>query len=486
MPSDEARALAASRRGIVIAPAGCGKTYLLAEAVSYSPGRQLVLTHTHAGVRAIRAHLERQGVPTSKYRVVTIDGFALRYASAFPTLSQWTITEPSGDDWKTLRLATHRLLQTTAIRRVISLTYAGVFIDEYQDCSIAQHQLILNLAEVIPVRAVGDPLQSIFAFLDRSEYCRWKDVESNFTLVAELNTPHRWNTCNNALGSWLSDVRRLLITGQAIDLNSSPVIWKHLTNEKEKTRLNACYGVKVQAGHSMVALRKWRPECNRLARNLKGRFRVMETVECDELLEWAQRFEETSGVLRVKTILEFAELCMSGLPPAIKQIGDRLNQGNPPKPQRDDYKKVLHALEDVRDKNNLRVVLDAMSAITDLDHKLVLARHELWREMKKVLQLYQNNSSVTLRRTACNLRNQLRHVGSKVDRASLATPLLVKGLEFDHALILDADDHKEAESLYVAMTRGSRSLTIVSENPVLTRPKPRYVLDRNDTSFIVS
>ena len=63
MPSDEARTLADAVRGFVVAPAGCGKTFLLAEAVSISDGRQLILTHTHAGVRAIRGHLERRAVP---------------------------------------------------------------------------------------------------------------------------------------------------------------------------------------------------------------------------------------------------------------------------------------------------------------------------------------------------------------------------------------------------------------------------------------
>ena len=38
--------------------------------------------------------------------------------------------------------------------------------------------------------------------------------------------------------------------------------------------------------------------------------------------------------------------------------------------------------------------------------------------------------------------------------------LLVKGLEYDHAVVLDADS-LDAKHLYVAMTRGSKSLTII-------------------------
>jgi DNA helicase-2/ATP-dependent DNA helicase PcrA len=140
----------------------------------------------------------------------------------------------------------------------------------------------------------------------------------------------------------------------------------------------------------------------------------------------------------------------------------------------------------MRDECDVQFVLDAMAALTAMEHRLVMARHELWREMKRTLKEHRANPTSSLRQTAWNLRNRLRHVGSKVDKASLATPLLVKGLEFDHALILDADDHAEAESLYVAMTRGSRSLTIVSDNPVLRRPKPRYLLNVEDSSSVES
>jgi hypothetical protein len=46
----------------------------------------------------------------------------------------------------------------------------------------------------------------------------------------------------------------------------------------------------------------------------------------------------------------------------------------------------------------------------------------------------------------------------------VGTTLLVKGLEFDHAVVLDADA-LDAKNLYVALTRGARSLTVVSRGP---------------------
>ncbi len=44
------QALLSKERCVLEAPAGCGKTHTIAEAVSQLEGVQLVLTHTHAGV----------------------------------------------------------------------------------------------------------------------------------------------------------------------------------------------------------------------------------------------------------------------------------------------------------------------------------------------------------------------------------------------------------------------------------------------------
>lgn len=43
----------------------------------------------------------------------------------------------------------------------------------------------------------------------------------------------------------------------------------------------------------------------------------------------------------------------------------------------------------------------------------------------------------------------------------MSRTLLIKGLEFDHALVLSADE-LDARNLYVALTRGSRSLTVLT------------------------
>jgi superfamily II DNA or RNA helicase len=68
--------LLAIDRGTVTAPAGCGKTHLIAQALARHSELKpvLVLTHTNAGVAALRARLDKAGVAADRYRLSTIDG----------------------------------------------------------------------------------------------------------------------------------------------------------------------------------------------------------------------------------------------------------------------------------------------------------------------------------------------------------------------------------------------------------------------------
>jgi DNA helicase-2/ATP-dependent DNA helicase PcrA len=73
---------------------------------------------------------------------------------------------------------------------------------------------------------------------------------------------------------------------------------------------------------------------------------------------------------------------------------------------------------------------------------------------------------MTFSEAAEKYQTGFRRRGRPVGRRLIGTTLLVKGLEFDHAIILDAASLSRNE-LYVALTRGAKSLTIVSTTPTL-------------------
>lgn len=48
------RLVCSVQAGSVVAAAGCGKTEQIVKATGHGEGRRLILTHTHAGVDALR------------------------------------------------------------------------------------------------------------------------------------------------------------------------------------------------------------------------------------------------------------------------------------------------------------------------------------------------------------------------------------------------------------------------------------------------
>ena len=118
-------------KGYVVAPAGYGKTHLIALAVNESKNRQLILTHTFAGVHALKKKLQILDVSSSKYQIDTIASFTLRLCLAYPKTSGWNIEKPAGIQWNDLYNSGIKLLEKEFIKRIIRNSYIGVYVDEY-------------------------------------------------------------------------------------------------------------------------------------------------------------------------------------------------------------------------------------------------------------------------------------------------------------------------------------------------------------------
>ena len=84
--SDEVfEAIANATSGFVEAPAGCGKTEAIVRTVgAHCNDPQLILTHTHAGVDALRQRFRQHQVPASRFRVDTIAGWAWGWVRKYP------------------------------------------------------------------------------------------------------------------------------------------------------------------------------------------------------------------------------------------------------------------------------------------------------------------------------------------------------------------------------------------------------------------
>jgi superfamily I DNA/RNA helicase len=189
------------------------KTHLITEALirHISAKPILVLTHTNAGVAALRTRLDRTNVPALRYRLYTIDGWAMRLVKTFPKRSGIDPTalllHDRKRDYPLIRDAAWRLLGGRHVDDVLAATYDRLIVDEYQDCSQRQHGIVYHAGNALRTVLLGDPMQAIFGFGDRLP--DWNaEVCQHFPVVGQLRTPHRWiRVGEEPFGRWLLDVR---------------------------------------------------------------------------------------------------------------------------------------------------------------------------------------------------------------------------------------------------------------------------------------
>lgn len=476
MPSSSPQDFAAARRAVVVAPAGCGKTDLIARAIgSNSAGRDLVLTHTHAGVRVLRDRLLRDGINSRRAVVETIAGWCLRLAASYPKLSGLRNDQPVEAGWLEVYDAAERLLHMRAVRDVVAASYSGLYVDEYQDCGRRQHGVVLALTSLLRCRIVGDPLQGIFDFMKDEPAVDWDlNVFPEFERLPNLTTPWRWVEKNRELGDWLLEVRAKLLAGEAIDLTGSPARWGTATPESQtRTCFEAIDSGATAPKRTLVAIGKWPNDCHEIAKRLGGTYSCMEPIECRELMSWAEELDRTTGAARAVVAIGGACLCFTALSGVLKRDQDVMASGSLPRFKGATANRATReAFARVPASDDAATILQAFEAVRDVQ-EAKLYRRELWSEMKATLRAYASGRFDSFGEAAWHCRDRARTVGRHLDQRSVSRTLLVKGLEFDHAIVLQADHPKlSAKELYVALTRGSRSLTVLSASPRLQKPKP--------------
>jgi DNA helicase-2/ATP-dependent DNA helicase PcrA len=472
---DLSEVLAAYRgTGYVVAPAGFGKTHLIAEAVSRSANRQLVLTHTYAGVNVLRRKMRELRVYEKSFRADTIASWALRLCLSYPATSGWTIDRPAGNEWSALYQACSVLLDSGFVRRILRASYAGLYVDEYQDCSAAQHELVLQLARDLPCRMLGDPLQGIFDFNEQS--VDWeRDISAMFESLGQMETPHRWNRAGTpAIGSWLGAIRCKLEQRQPVDLSRDlphGVTFKLANDVADLFRIqaNACRYFPCDSHESVIAIHKgsqeYKSKCHALARIVGGRFSSIEEIEGKALFSFIQKVQRArTNQKKLKEILAFASQCMTAVKASLPAATRRGEQAHVRENTRNPLVgRAANACLADPNSNTMAGFLTALKAIGDVQ----IIRADLFNRMMGILRKHALHPQLTLDEAAEKYHTQFRYKGRPVGRRKLiGTTLLVKRLEFDHAVVLDAKSLSRKE-LYVAITRGAKSLTIISLSPVL-------------------
>jgi hypothetical protein len=447
----------------VVAPAGHGKTEVIANVAALGR-RALILTHTHAGVHAIRTRLKRSGIPHRAVAIDTIAGWCMRYTNAFPGVAKPCAGMPASNaEWTQLYRGAIVALGVSAIKEVLLASYDRILIDEYQDCNRIQHELAVALSNIIPTVVFGDPMQGIFEFAGAT--LSWEnEIHRNFPLAGTLEIPHRWAGKNPELGAWIARTRLKLMAGDPIDLADGPVNYRQSGDAFD---MGAFFdGIDERQGtHAAIHCNK--TVCYRLAQATRGGFQAIEEMGAGRLQMFAAAWDASSAYHeRFTAIDSLMDDCFY-----FKQLA----HGEAADP----HDAAMH--------EEMRAVSDGLGGVSSVSiaRRLFfmakerpswrLFRREIWRDGDRAVAELESGRVSTMVEAVASVRHRVASAGRNMPNRTVSTPLLLKGLEFDHVLVPNAphflgERYANAKLFYVAISRATQTLTISSPQPILIFP----------------
>lgn len=460
-------------RGRVEAAAGCGKTEAIVRlTMEYQGGRTLILTHTLAGVAALRRRLQAARVPRSSYSLSSIDAWCVRRVSEFP-LRAGPLPDASNANvfYPGVRASCLTLLESGSLNAALRSTYGRVLVDEYQDCGHTQHAIVRMLSGLLPTFVFGDPLQAVFAFRNAPVVSWDLDVGPVFPLIETLDHPWRWERVGaDALGQWLTRARRQLQEGMGIDLRQLPegCEWRRLTGDfrrdSQEIRTATSYW-KRNDGSVLVMASPTQPDRHSdIARYGEG-VQVVENLDLRPVFAGLSQLER-AGVpeARLRTLLELAHSVMTGV--SVNEISrrcDTLQRGRARVPATPDENAALAFIAQA-DWRQAAATLGAWS--TQPGRRVF--RREVLRMLIDSMNATAAGRQPSLTDAMNAARERRRHAGRSATRRAVGSTLLLKGLEADYTILLDME-RLSAAHVYVALTRGTRGLLIFSREQWIGR-----------------
>ena len=485
----EIEAFLTSSKGFLEAPAGHGKTHTIGLCVQMclDKEKQLVLTHTHAGVSSLKQKFQKLSINADKYVIETITGFAQAFVLSFSPQSIIPEMDDSNYFDEIVKNAT-RLFSYPQIQRIISSSFNGLFVDEYQDCTMSQHLMISKLAELLPTHIFGDPLQGIFDF--NESLVNLGDDLQDYEHFCFLTIPQRWNIGNNcpALGERIKEIRSFLINDEPFRIS---------------TDISANLAVIVRSSDffAPVPNMEYYSVLRGLINQKNGSLLVVypkytdngiphgSTDECSNILP---RFDYSHQVILLDAIDDRAYYRCA------KLIDNEINTIKRARlPINRIYNTLIALSFKKTDINNwVNTKLQAYRVIRkqkleEREQSLLLkdlidefirnpSKHSIYpiiklfssqykpkrkRVLSSILQCLESHilDDMTVYSSMIEYKNKQRRLIRRTDAKYIGSTLLTKGLEFDHVIVVDADKFPDKRNFYVAISRAKKSLTIITQ-----------------------
>ncbi len=366
-------------------------------------------------------------------------------------------------DYPNIRVAAMNLLKAGHINEVLAASYERLIVDEYQDCSIRQHAVVAYAAQTLPTCVLGDPMQAIFGF-GSDQLASWDEyVCKHFPISGELETPWRWiNAGKEDFGRWLLKVRKKLLNSEAIDLTTAPaeLCWVHLDGTEDMVRqMRAARTTPPTAeGRVLIIGRSTSPQSQRdMASRTPGAVTV-ENVDLRDFVDFAKRFDFRATDAFVKLTTFAGEVMTNVGTPDLIARDRSLQNGTARKAASDAEQAALSFCANPSSKSaaNLIVEINKLGGVRQ-------HRPAVVRACVKALEQCDGTDGNTFYDAAVRIREQHRLIGRPLAKRSVGSTLLLKGLEADVCVILEAHE-LDAKNLYVAMTRGSAKLVLCSRS----------------------
>jgi len=189
---------------------------------------------------------------------------------------------------------------------------------------------------------------------------------------------------------------------------------------------------------------------------------AVEPVSLVDLMKFADRLELGDGH-EVADTLAFAETLMTNIgSKAVLARIEKLRGGR--------ARKAADALEEaclsLDQSPSYRAVVALLSECSRQTGSRIFRPGVLLHAINS-LNAAENEPEISFSDAVVRIREENRAVGRQLPTYAIGSTLLLKGLEADHVVVLNGDD-LDACNLYVAITRGAKTVTVCSRSSVLT------------------
>lgn len=442
--------------GIIIAPAGCGKTESVINIVKeYKDSKKvLILTHTNAGIENIEKRLKKNNIINSKYNIYTIASFCSKYVSCFKKLS-----EISDDSYEQLYIGMNNLMNNKHIQYIIQSTYSLMLVDEYQDCTLIQHNVIKKISNLIAFKVFGDPLQSIYNF-ENSNIKINEIINTDYKLLGNMNYPWRWDKTNQDLGNWIMKSREEIIKGNINIFTSLPNCVEHFLYKDyvdlQKKALNF-----LKLDGRKVVLFNLENQANAFCKKLSGRFYFQEEIQCKALNNITTFLDNNDGANIVKEVINLGKLCFTNFVTEFGNIIKKIDNNDFDLSKISKNKNVAKLIMTLISNFSLSNVLQLLKEISS-NRNLKIYRKELWTVLEILIKEVSKEKEISAKELLINIRNSTILNNKFKYNNIVSRILLVKGLEFDNVFLVNPDE-LTPELLYVAISRPTQKLIVAQK-----------------------